>query len=117
MSKLLIKGGTAVFADRCEVCDILVDGKKIVKIAKNVDATNNGHFSIFCRTMASIIVAIGITKINNNSVSIKPPSELLIFMSRTRLIFTFYFYYILCLHYYFCEFIFRFSQPLCNFYN
>lgn len=37
MSKLLIKGGTAVFADRCEVCDILVDGKKIVKIAKNVE--------------------------------------------------------------------------------
>ena len=37
MSKLLIKGGTAVFADKCEVCDILVDGKKIVKIAKNVD--------------------------------------------------------------------------------
>ena len=37
MSKLLIKGGTAVFADNCEVCDILVDGKKIVKIAKNVE--------------------------------------------------------------------------------
>lgn len=37
MSKLLIKGGTAVFADKCEVCDILVDGKKIVKIAKNVE--------------------------------------------------------------------------------
>lgn len=37
MSKLLIKGGTAVFPDRCEVCDILVDGKKIVKIAKNVE--------------------------------------------------------------------------------
>lgn len=37
MSKLLIKGGTAVFADRCEVCDILVDGKKIVKIVKNVE--------------------------------------------------------------------------------
>lgn len=37
MSKLLIKGGTAVFADRCEVCDILVDGKKIIKIAKNVE--------------------------------------------------------------------------------
>ena len=37
MSKLLIKGGTAVFADRCEVCDILVDGKKIVKITKNVE--------------------------------------------------------------------------------
>ena len=37
MSKLLIKGGTAVFADRCEVCDILVDGKKIVKIAKNIE--------------------------------------------------------------------------------
>lgn len=37
MSKLLIKGGTAVFADRCEVCDILVDGKKIVKIAKNAE--------------------------------------------------------------------------------
>ena len=37
MSKLLIKGGTAVFADKCVVCDILVDGKKIVKIAKNVE--------------------------------------------------------------------------------
>ena len=37
MSKLLIKGGIAVFADKCEVCDILVDGKKIVKIAKNVE--------------------------------------------------------------------------------
>lgn len=37
MSKLLIKGGTAVFADKCEVCDILVDGKTIVKIAKNVE--------------------------------------------------------------------------------
>ena len=37
MSKLLIKGGTAVFVDKCEVCDILVDGKKIVKIAKNVE--------------------------------------------------------------------------------
>ena len=37
MSKLLIKGGTAVFADKCEVCDILVDGKKIVKIAKNIE--------------------------------------------------------------------------------
>lgn len=37
MSKLLIKGGNAVFADKCEVCDILVDGKKIVKIAKNVE--------------------------------------------------------------------------------
>mgnify|MGYP002802861486 FL=1 len=37
MSKLLIKGGTAVFVDKCEVCHILVDGKKIVKIAKNVE--------------------------------------------------------------------------------
>lgn len=37
MSKLLIKGGTVVFPDRCEVCDILTDGKKIVKIAKNVE--------------------------------------------------------------------------------
>ena len=37
MSKLLIKGGTAVFADKCEVCDILVDGKKIVNISINVE--------------------------------------------------------------------------------
>ena len=37
MSKLLIKGGTAVFADKCEICDILVEGKNIVKIAKNVE--------------------------------------------------------------------------------
>ena len=37
MSKLLIKGGTAVFADKCEVCDILIEGDKIVKTAKNVE--------------------------------------------------------------------------------
>lgn len=34
MSKLLIKGGTVVFADRHEICDILIEDKKIIKIAK-----------------------------------------------------------------------------------
>ena len=37
MSKLLIKGGTVVFPTKCEICDILTDGKKIIKIAKNVE--------------------------------------------------------------------------------
>lgn len=37
MNKLLIKGGTVVFSDRCEECDLLIEGKKIVKIAKNVE--------------------------------------------------------------------------------
>ena len=37
MSKLLIKGGTAVLPEGEKVCDILVDGDKIVKIAKNVE--------------------------------------------------------------------------------
>ena len=37
MSKLLIKGGTVVFADRHEICDILIEDKKIIKIAKNVE--------------------------------------------------------------------------------
>ena len=30
MSKLLIKGGTVVFPDRTQECDILIDGKKNV---------------------------------------------------------------------------------------
>ena len=37
MSKLLIKGGTAVLPGGEKVCDILVDGDKIVKIAGNVE--------------------------------------------------------------------------------
>ena len=37
MSKLLIKGGTAVLPEGEKVCDILVDGDKIVKIAGNVE--------------------------------------------------------------------------------
>ena len=37
MSKLLIKGGTAVLPEGEKVCDILVDGDKIVRIAKNVE--------------------------------------------------------------------------------
>lgn len=34
----LIKGGEVVFPDRCERADILIDGTKIVKIAKNISA-------------------------------------------------------------------------------
>lgn len=34
--KKLIKGGEVVFADRTKVCDILIDGSKIVKIAENI---------------------------------------------------------------------------------
>ena len=37
MSKFLIKGGTAVLPEGEKVCDILVDGDKIVRIAKNVE--------------------------------------------------------------------------------
>ncbi len=37
MSRLLIKGGTAVLPEGEKVCDILVDGDKIVKIAGNVE--------------------------------------------------------------------------------
>ncbi len=37
MNKLLIKGGTVVFSDRCEQRDVLLEGKKIIKIAKNVE--------------------------------------------------------------------------------
>lgn len=37
MSKLLIKGGTAVLPEGEKVCDILVDGNKIVRIAGNVE--------------------------------------------------------------------------------
>lgn len=37
MSKLLIKGGTAVLPDGVSACDILVEDKKIVKIAKSVE--------------------------------------------------------------------------------
>lgn len=37
MNKYLIKGGTAVFADRCEVCDILTEGGKIVRIAPEIE--------------------------------------------------------------------------------
>lgn len=37
MSKLLIKGGTAVLPEGEKVCDILVDGDKIVRIAGNVE--------------------------------------------------------------------------------
>ena len=37
MNKYLIKGGTAVFADRCEVCDILTEGNKIVRIAPEIE--------------------------------------------------------------------------------
>lgn len=37
MSKLLIKGGTAVLPEGEKVCDILVDGDKIVRITKNVE--------------------------------------------------------------------------------
>lgn len=36
MNKLLIKGGTAVFADGCRECDILIEGKKIIKIAGSI---------------------------------------------------------------------------------
>lgn len=32
----LIRGGNVVFKDKTEVCDILLDGKKIVKIGKNL---------------------------------------------------------------------------------
>lgn len=37
MSKLLIKGGTVVFPDRTQECDILIDGKKIVSIGKDLE--------------------------------------------------------------------------------
>ena len=37
MSKLLIKGGTAVLPEGEKVCDILVDGDKIVRITGNVE--------------------------------------------------------------------------------
>ena len=37
MNKLLIKGGTAVLPEGEKVCDILVDGDKIVRIAENVE--------------------------------------------------------------------------------
>ena len=37
MSKLLIKNGTAVFADGVRKCDILIDGGKIAKIAAAID--------------------------------------------------------------------------------
>ena len=37
MNKYLIKGGTAVFADRCEVCDILTEGDKIARIAPEIE--------------------------------------------------------------------------------
>ena len=38
MNKLLIRGGTAVFADGCRRCDILIEGGKIAKIAETVAA-------------------------------------------------------------------------------
>ena len=41
----------------------------IKKIAKNVAATKIGHFKIFCKTIASIIVATGSAK-NSNKISI-----------------------------------------------
>lgn len=34
--KRLIKGGEVVFSDRTEVCDLLIEDGKIVKIAKNI---------------------------------------------------------------------------------
>ena len=37
MSKLLIKGGTVVFPVRTQECDILIDGKKIVSIGKDLE--------------------------------------------------------------------------------
>ena len=49
MSKLLVKGGTAVFADGCRDCDILAEGKKIVKIAPEI-----------CDKTATIIDARGL---------------------------------------------------------
>ena len=38
MNTLLIRGGTAVFADGCRRCDILIEGGKIAKIAETVAA-------------------------------------------------------------------------------
>ena len=38
MNKLLIRGGTAVFADGCRRCDILIEGGKIAKIAETIAA-------------------------------------------------------------------------------
>ena len=36
MKRYLIRGGVAVFPDRTEVCDVLTEGKRIVKIGKNI---------------------------------------------------------------------------------
>ena len=47
MNKLLIKGGTVVFSDRCEECDLLIEGKKIVEIAKNVAAELNLSIKVY----------------------------------------------------------------------
>ena len=47
---------------------------KIKYIAKNVAATNAGHFNIFNKTMDNIIVEIGSAK-NSNNVFIRPPFE------------------------------------------
>lgn len=38
MNKLLIKGGTVVLSDRCEACDVLIEGKMIAKIAPDIVA-------------------------------------------------------------------------------
>ena len=47
---------------------------KIKYIAKNVAATNAGHFNIFNKTMDNIIVEIGSAK-NSNNVFIRHPFE------------------------------------------
>ena len=38
MNKLFIRGGTAVFPDRCEECDILVEGSTIARIGRGLKA-------------------------------------------------------------------------------
>ena len=40
MKKILIRGGTVVFADHTEICDILTDGTRIEKIGKKIAATD-----------------------------------------------------------------------------
>lgn len=37
MKKILIRGGSAVFSEQTKICDILVEGDRIAKIAERID--------------------------------------------------------------------------------
>ena len=37
MKKILIRGGSAVFPEQTKICDILVEGNRIAKIAERID--------------------------------------------------------------------------------